>query len=64
MGIRDLHAVIVKEEEDFFLVPACKNGESGCFVNGDMIGGKEKLFHLDRISFGTNNIFLLLIPKT
>ena len=62
MGIRDLHAVILKEEEGFFLVPAVKEGESSCFVNGDMISQKEPLRHLDRISFGTNNIFLLLLP--
>ena len=44
------------------MVPAVKEGESSCFINGDMISQKEKLSHLDRVSFGTNNIFLLLLP--
>lgn len=36
--------------------------ESNCYLNGDQIGKEERLFNLDRLSFGTNNMFLVLLP--
>lgn len=36
--------------------------ESNCYLNGDQIVKPEKLYHLDRLSFGTNNMFLVLLP--
>lgn len=38
--------------------------ETGCYLNGDMINKEEQIFHLDRISFGTNNMFLVVVPDT
>jgi hypothetical protein len=61
MGIRKVHAFISKREESYYL--NWSGGESsGCFLNGDEIDKEENLFHMDRLSFGTNNIFLILIP--
>lgn len=64
MGIRKLQAVIRREDDDFIMNPTFDGEESGCYLNGDMIEKQEKIFHLDRISFGTNNMFLVLIPET
>ncbi len=45
------------------MLVAVEGGEdSGCYVNGNLVAGEEKIYHLDRVSFGTNNIFLLLLP--
>lgn len=64
MGIRKLHAVIKNVENTFYMQPVFEGEESGCYLNGDMILKETQIFHLDRISFGTNNMFLLLIPDT
>lgn len=64
MGIRNLQAVIKNVNEIFYLQPIFEGEESGCYLNGDMIVKEEQVFHLDRISFGTNNMFLLLLPET
>lgn len=62
MGIRKLHAMIKNKEGQFFLEPIFEGEESGCYLNGDMISKEEEIFNLDRISFGTNNMFLVVIP--
>lgn len=66
MGIRPLHAAIRREEREegevFWIAPEGAGEESNCYLNGDQITGEERLFHLDRLSFGTNNMFLLLLP--
>ena len=64
MGIRKLHAIIRNNEDVFYLNPIFDGEESGCYLNGDMISKEEQIYHLDRISFGTNNMFLVLIPET
>lgn len=38
--------------------------DSSIYLNGDQIAKEERLFNLDRLSFGTNNMFLLLLPGT
>ena len=38
MGIRKLHAIIRNEEGNFYLNPIFDGEESGCYLNGDMIG--------------------------
>lgn len=63
MGIRKLQAVVKNVEETFFLEPVFDGEDSGCYLNGDLIGKEAPIYHLDRISFGTNNIFLVLIPE-
>jgi pSer/pThr/pTyr-binding forkhead associated (FHA) protein len=63
MGIRQLHALILRRGDEYFVSVGEGEG-SGCFLNGDEIPKEERLLHLDRISFGTNNIFLLLLPGT
>jgi hypothetical protein len=62
MGIRNLHAVILKEEGQYFLKPEFEGLDSNCFLNGDQAIKQERLYNLDRVSFGTNNIFLIMIP--
>lgn len=64
MGIRNVHAIILQEGDQFTLNPVFEGGDSNCFLNGDLVLEKQKLYHLDRISFGTNNIFLIMIPFT
>lgn len=70
MGIRKLHAKILqqRDEEDgehYVIEPEEFTGDdSNCYLNGDQITKLEKIYHLDRISFGTNNMFLVLIPST
>lgn len=64
MGIRNLHALIVLEEDRYFLLPQFEGADSNCFLNGDQISEKQPLHNLDRLSFGTNNIFLVLLPGT
>ena len=68
MGIRKLHASIERKEEEggvnLLITPQEFTEESNCYINGDQISQQEKLFHLDRLSFGTNNMFLVLIPGT
>jgi hypothetical protein len=62
MGIRKLHASIIKSGEDFLIKSVSEGEESNCYLNGDLILAETKLFHLDRLSFGTNNMFLFLLP--
>ncbi len=64
MGIRNLHALIVLEGEEYLLKPEFEGVESNCFLNGDQVSEPQRLYHLDRVSFGTNNIFLVLLPGT
>jgi hypothetical protein len=64
MGIRKMHALIQKREGEYVLVAVDGGEDSGCYLNGNLVGAEEKIYHLDRVSFGTNNIFLLLLPGT
>jgi|LakMenEpi03Aug12_release.lakeMendotaPanAssembly.Ray.scaffolds.fasta_scaffold100093_4 hypothetical protein len=36
--------------------------DSACYLNGDNITQKTELKHLDRLIFGTNNMFVVIIP--
>ena len=71
MGIRQLHAAIRRTENSekdeelagYSILPEGSFGEeSNCYLNGDQISKEEQLYHLDRLSFGTNNMFLVLLP--
>lgn len=69
MGIRQIHAAIHKNQVEgeelpvFLISPEGNYGdESNCYLNGDQISKQEKLYHLDRLSFGTNNMFLVMLP--
>lgn len=64
MGIRSLHARIFHEEERFFIEPVFEGEDSGCYLNGDPISNKVELKTLDRLTFGTNNMFIVVIPNT
>lgn len=41
-----------------------EDNESNIYLNGDQLTSGTLLCHLDRISFGTNNMFLILLPGT
>ena len=64
MGIRPLHAVIDESEEGIFVEPVFTGEDSGCYLNGELILTKTELMHLDRLTFGTNNMFIVIIPDT
>ena len=64
MGIRSIHAIIKKMEEKFYLEPIFEHEESSCYLNGDHLTKKEQVYHLDRVSFGTNNMFLVIVPDS
>jgi hypothetical protein len=36
--------------------------DSSCYLNGDNINKITELKHLDRLIFGTNNMFIVIIP--
>ena len=65
VGIEKHHAVIVRRENEgrveFCLNPLVEE-ESNCFINGEMIVKETRLFHEDRLIFGTASTFLILIP--
>ena len=64
MGIRNLHAKIEKQEDSkIYIEPISEEEEdSGCCLNGSPITGRVELMHFDRLTFGTNNMFIVLIP--
>jgi hypothetical protein len=63
MGIRKLHALILRSEEGHYSIRPEANGEeSNCYLNGDLLSQETPLLHLDRLSFGTNNMFLFVSP--
>ena len=65
MGIRNLHATISKEEDGtLYLTPVCEGEDSACYLNGDTITEKTQILHYDRLTFGTNNMFIVMIPDT
>ena len=63
LGILDLHALLEYEEEEdgpgaVYLSPGSSEVKTGLFLNGERVQERERLFHLDRIIFGTATIFL------
>lgn len=62
MGIRSLHARILKEEDILYVEPIFTGEDSGCYLNGDVVSGKLELKTLDRLTFGTNNMFIVVLP--
>ena len=63
MGIRSLHAQILHKEGQTFIEPVSnENEDSGCYLNGDPIIETTELKTLDRLTFGTNNMFVVVLP--
>lgn len=63
MGIRSLHAKITKNEDGQITIePMIQGEDSACYLNGDSITQKTELRNLDRLTFGTNNMFVVVIP--
>ena len=62
MGIRNLHAVIYKDEDQLCIEPIEEGEDSSCYVNGDAVTKRTELKHYDRLTFGTNNMFVVMIP--
>lgn len=65
VGIEKHHAVIVRREDAgrpaFYLNPLDKE-EPNCYINGEIIRNETRLFHEDRLIFGTASTFLILVP--
>jgi kinesin family protein 13 len=64
MGILPEHAILEIETEEgeeggaVYLSPASEDVKTGLYLNGERVEQKERLYHLDRIIFGTSTIFL------
>ena len=64
MGIRNLHAVITRDEEErIFIEPIFEGEDSSCYLNGDYLTEKKEMKTLDRLTFGMNNMFIVIIPE-
>lgn len=64
MAIRHLHAIITKSEDGkIFVEPIFSEDEdSNCYINGDPVLEKMELKDYDRLTFATNNMFVVQIP--
>ena len=62
MGIRNLHAVITKEDK-LYIEPIFEGEDSSCYLNGDYLTEKKQISSFDRLTFGTNNMFVVIIPQ-
>lgn len=38
--------------------------DTNCYLNGNMIIEKTEIKNLDRLTFGNNNMFIVMIPGT
>lgn len=67
MGIRNLHAAIVTKDDKIYIEPEfCgeENEDTGVYLNGNNVTEQKELMNYDRLTFGTNNMFLVLIPDS
>ena len=61
IGIKQNHAIFVKEGENIMLKQNDKGAKDHIFINGKKIPEKGQIInHKDRIVFGTNSIFLYM----
>lgn len=42
----------------------CGNDDSDIYLNGDVLADKTKLYNLDRLSFGANHMFVVIMPDS
>ena len=65
MSVRPEHARIVNQENVFFIEPICEEDEdSDVYLNGDSLTERTEIFHLDRVAFGANHMFVVVIADT
>jgi kinesin family protein 13 len=62
VGVRSHHASIVQRDGAYYLEPTADEGESNCFVNGQLVSEPTRMFNEDRLVLGSNSTFLLLLP--
>lgn len=62
IGIQANHARFFKNTEGIFLEPMAPDCSDGIRLNGEKISEAKRLFHLDRIVFGTGTAFLFKDP--
>lgn len=63
VGVRIHHATIVKRDGAYYLEPTeDEQGESNCFINGQLVAEPTRMFHEDRLVLGSNSTFLMLLP--
>lgn len=63
IGIQPNHARIYKKEEWVFLEPSSEESSEYIRLNGEKVYEPKKLFHLDRLVFGTGTTFLFKDPQ-
>lgn len=64
ISIQKNHARIVNENGEYFIMPENQEAAKHLYLNGDPVVEKERLYHLDRITFGISSIFLFKNPKS
>jgi len=65
IGIKVNHAKIIEQHGDIWLLPNDTDAKDYIFINGKKLPSAEgkKLNHKDRITFGTNTIFLFMLKS-
>jgi hypothetical protein len=64
MGIKKNHAYMQNKDNKVFIFPMEQECGDYLFVNGEKCFEAKEIFHLDRIIFGTESAFLLVVPGT
>ncbi|EAR96121.2 kinesin motor catalytic domain protein (macronuclear) [Tetrahymena thermophila SB210] len=63
MGIKEKHAIFIKSIDKLYLVPYEESCSEYIHLNGERVNQQIELYHMDRIVFGTNSTFLVIIPN-
>jgi len=64
IGIQKNHARIEREGNEYFLIPSSEEASKYLYLNGELVYEKEKIYPLDRITFGVSSIFLFKNPQS
>ncbi|KAL4504232.1 hypothetical protein ABPG72_021070 [Tetrahymena utriculariae] len=63
MGIKEKHAIFIQTFDKLYLVPYEESCSEYIHLNGERVNKQIELYHMDRIVFGTNSTFLVIIPN-
>lgn len=63
MGVQKNHAIIERENDNYFLSPCVEDAYNFLFLNGESLKEKVKLENWDRIVIGITTLFIFKNPK-
>ena len=63
MGVQKNHAIIERENDNYYLSPCVKEAYNFLFLNGEPLKEKAKLENWDRIVIGITTLFIFKNPK-